>query len=513
MATGTFAMLDQKIALPLAQLDWFAGEPVISDDGSQSVTFTASVKQPDSGSIIEIVKKYTIRPDQYHIECDIAVSNLSAYSYKTRFDMHGPVGIGKESIQQDIRKLVAAYRDLKGQIVTTRLDINKVKDGLVVEPANAQDRFIWAAVMNKYFAAIVVPLPEGGDTPAWVFRLTASHHAMDPKIDREGSLSFAMRTTTIDLAPADQPGSRQTRRFLIYFGPKDKSFFDSVPLYRELGFLQTIDFMSCCCPAALIHPIAFGILAAMKWAYAFIPDYGIIIIIFVLLVRLVLHPITKRSQVSMMKMSKLGPKAEEIKKQYADDKQEMNRRLMALYKEAGISPFMGMLPMFLQMPIWIALYGAIYSSIALRGQPFHLLWFWISDLSAPDAVLSWTPVALPLVGVFSSLNILPILLAIGMYLQQKLTPQPTAQTSEAMAQQQKIMLIMMPVMMLVFLYNAPSGLNLYIMASTFAGVIEQKVIRKHIREREALEEQGLVPATAKTGGKAKKKKPKPFFRY
>jgi len=112
-----------------------------------------------------------------------------------------------------------------------------------------------------------------------------------------------------------------------------------------------------------------------------------------------------------------------------------------------------------------------------------------------------------------SLNLLPILMGVAFYLQQKLMPaQATASANPQAAQQQKIMMFMMPLMFPIILYPAPSGLNLYIMASTFAGVIEQYVIRRHIREQEEAESKGLVAATSKTGGKVRKKKPKPFFR-
>jgi YidC/Oxa1 family membrane protein insertase len=164
------------------------------------------------------------------------------------------------------------------------------------------------------------------------------------------------------------------------------------------------------------------------------------------------------------------------------------------------------------MPIWMALWSAVYTSIDLRGAAF--LPFWITDLSVPDALIRWPAITLPLLGwQIDSLNLLPILMGVAFYLQQKLMPtQQSAATNPQMAQQQKMMQIMLPLMFPLMLYKAPSGVNLYIMSSTFAGVIEQHVIRKHIRDKEGQEAKGLVAVTSKTGGKVKKKKPKPFFK-
>jgi YidC/Oxa1 family membrane protein insertase len=148
----------------------------------------------------------------------------------------------------------------------------------------------------------------------------------------------------------------------------------------------------------------------------------------------------------------------------------------------------------------------------LRGQGF--LPFWMTDLSAPDALIRFTPFLIPLVGwEISSLNLLPLLMGGVMYLQMKMTP--TAQAAPAnpeMAQQQKLMSVMMVAMFPIMLYNGPSGVNLYIMASMAAGVVEQYVIRKHLRQKQEEEEETLIPTTAKLG-KVKKKKPKPMFRF
>jgi len=102
-------------------------------------------------------------------------------------------------------------------------------------------------------------------------------------------------------------------------------------------------------------------------------------------------------------------------------------------------------------------------------------------------------------------------MGVAFYLQQKLMPSQAAANPQV-AQQQKMMMIMMPLLFPLMLYKAPSGVNLYIMSSVFAGVIEQRVIKKHIREREERESAGLVAVTSKTGGKVKKKKPKPFYK-
>ena len=517
MASTSFVFVEQQLQLPLDRLEWKSFDAETADDGSQTARFEAVIKNKDTGEpVVKLTKTYKVNRDSYLLDCDIVVENLARTEQKVRFNLAGPGGLGREAFGQDVRKVMAGFRDSKGQVVSVRLD-----KGILIKAKTPDDRrltkpggnFLWAAVVNKYFAAIVVPVPdEGKDYCDWV--TDRMGRLYNPDGDRKAdsgdeTVGLDLKLATNTFAAAGQAGCSKTYRFQLYVGPKDKSFFDKNELYRKLGFVHTIDFMGCCCPAWMINPLAFGILAIMKWMHAVIPNYGIVIIILVLLMRLVLHPITKKSQVSMSKMTKIGPKAEEIKKKYANNKAEMNKQMMALYREQGASPIMGFLPMMVQMPIWIALWSAVYASIDLRGAAF--LPFWITDLSAPDALFRFPAVTLPLFGKLDSFNLLPILMGVAFYLQQKLMPSPAAANAQA-AQQQKMMQIMLPLMFPLMLYKGPSGVNLYIMASTFAGVVEQQVIRKHIQEKEKNESEGLVAATSKTGGKVKKKKPKPFFR-
>jgi len=520
MANREFIFVDHRLQLRLDELYWKSSGVVTAEDGSQKTVFEAVIKDSSGKQVVKLTKTYRVIRDSYLLDCQLTVENLTNVEQNVRFNLTGPTGIGREDARTDVRKVVSGFKDPQGRITSMRLSGKKLRKAKTLDDRRLMSpnaNFLWVAVVNKYFAAILVPVPDEGKSFCdWVKDATGWFYNPDgdSKADSgDETIGAVLQTVSTILAPMDKDNSSRTYNFHLFLGPKDKSLFDKDALYRQLGFIETIDFMTCCCPASIIRPLAFGILAVMKWMYVFIRNYGVVIIILVFLVRLALHPLTKKSQVSMSKMSKLAPKAEEIRKKYAGNKTEMNKQMMQLYKEQGATPIMGMLPMMVQMPILIALWSAIYTGIELRGKPF--LPFWITDLSAPDALLRFSTVVVPLLGwKINSLNLLPILMGVALYLQQALMPsQAASATSPQMAQQQKMMKIIFPVMLPLVLYNGPSGVNLYFMASTFAGVIEQYVIRKHIREKEQKEQAGLVSATSKTGGKAKKKKPKPFIKF
>ncbi|MHC4075918.1 MAG: membrane protein insertase YidC [Planctomycetota bacterium] len=518
MASADLVFTREKMRLRLDKLNWTTQPIENSAYYTQTARFEAIIKA-DGRAALKITKTYTVNPGSYHLQISQTVENLSESVHKVRFNLSGPVGLGREAIRMDMRKAVAGFREQNGQVASVRLDTKKLSKATTLEDRRLNkpgSNFLWLAATNKYFAAILVPEPDPGkEFCNWVIDKTGRFYNPDGDQKRNSgdeTVGVDLKIASTTLAPAGQPESSRVYNFQFYLGPKDKSLFDKNEFYRKLGFVQSIDFLACCCPSSIIYPMAFGILAVMKGMYSFIGNYGVVIIILVFFVRLILHPLTKKGQVSMSKMTKLAPRAEELKKKYAGNKTELNKQLMALYREQGASPVTGMLPMFIQMPIWIALYSAIFTSIELRGAPF--LPFWITDLSAPDAAIRFATVTIPLLGwKIDSLNLLPLLMGLAFYLQQKLMPSQAAVSSNPQAaQQQKMMMFMMPLLFPIMLYKAPSGLNLYIMASTFAGVIEQYVIKKHIREKEQAEAVGLVPATSKTGGKVKKKKPKPFFR-
>ena len=518
MANQGLTLLDQRQRLPLDQLPWKTLGTQTSSEGIQTASFEAIIEDGQARPFLKLTKSYEVTPDSYLLKCTLKIDNLSDTQQKVQYALAGPLGLEREAFRQDMRSVIGGFRDVKDQVVRGKLqkkDLVKAGKSLPIKAKNG-GQFLWAAAVNKYFAAILVPVPEGDEAYCdWAIGRfgTLYNPDGDKKADTgDETVGVDMSMASTQLTPAGQSNSSRTYDFQLYLGPKDKSLFDKNEMYRSLGFVQTIDFTGCCCPSSIINPLAFGILAIMKAMYGFIHNYGVVIIILVFLMRLAMHPITKKSQVSMSKMSKLAPRSEEIKKKYANNKAEMNKRLMELYREQGASPITGMLPMFIQMPIWIALWSAVYTSIDLRGAAF--LPFWITDLSVPDALVRFSTITVPLLNwKIESFNLLPILMGVAFYLQQKLMPtQANAATNPQMAQQQKMMMIMMPLLFPLMLYKAPSGVNLYIMSSTFAGVIEQHVIRKHIREKEEQEGKGLVPVTSKTGGKVKKKKPKPFFR-
>ncbi|MHC4982756.1 MAG: YidC/Oxa1 family insertase periplasmic-domain containing protein [Planctomycetota bacterium] len=468
--------------------------------------------------VLRVTKTYTVAKNDYSINVRIVVENLTKDSQlKVELDQFGPTGLGQEDRRSDYRRTAVgrlnrerqrAETDLKPSYERLKKDGKEV-DRLGVGGSEDPQPTLWVGWTNKFFASLLyVQRPKDEKE-----KLRAAYYFA--RAGYPGQYVAGVEFTEREIAPK---GGKVELELDVFVGPKKRSIFSgeqklpSRPIYAELGYRNTIELRACfCAPARL----TWGMLWLLeKLSTVSFGNYGLAIIFLVVLVRMALHPLTKKGQVSMMKMQKLAPQIQKIKEKYKDDKEALNREMMAVYRQAGARPLFGCLPMLLQMPIWIALFTGLNAAVELRHA--GLLPVWITDLAAPDAIFSWEkgfsiPLLSMMMGPIFSFNLLPILLTVAMTLQMKMNPQ-TAQAApdSPQAKQSKAMMFMWPVMMLLFFYSAPSGLNLYIMSSTFAGVAEQKIIRRHMKAREAVHAatETTVTAPGKAPRASRPKKPK-----
>lgn len=198
--------------------------------------------------------------------------------------------------------------------------------------------------------------------------------------------------------------------------------------------------------------LAVPILRGLQFIHNYIPNYGIAIILLTILIRLITFPLQYKSFKSMKKMQLIQPELNRIKEKYKDEPQKMQKETMDLFKKAGANPLSGCLPLLLQMPFFFAIYRVLYSAVELVGAPFY---GWIHDLSIHDPFY-----------------VLPVLMGIAMFAQQKLTPQTSMDPT-----QQKIMLFM-PIIFAFIMKSLPAGLVLYIFVSTVVGIAQQAIVYK-----------------------------------
>jgi YidC/Oxa1 family membrane protein insertase len=261
-----------------------------------------------------------------------------------------------------------------------------------------------------------------------------------------------------EIIAANDTFSRTVR---TYIGPKDFSFLKT----QGMDQVEVMEFKSTGL-WSFMNPVMFPIKKALLWGltalYAVVRNYGVAIMLLTIIVRVIFWPITHKGTESMRRMQALQPQLKEIREKYKDNPQRMQQETMAFYKENKVNPMGGCLPMFIQIPVFIALYTVLRSAIELRFSKF----LWISDLSEPENLFAGM---VPIVG---SLNILPLLMAGTMMLQQKFTP------TAGDPQQQKMMAVMMPIMMLFFFYSMPSGLVLYWTTSNLLMIVQMLIKKK-----------------------------------
>ncbi len=226
----------------------------------------------------------------------------------------------------------------------------------------------------------------------------------------------------------------------VFIGPKSSERLKAA----HPGFIELMDF-------GMLSWISKPMLAVMKWFYGIVGNWGVAIILLTLLVRALVLPFNLMSYKSMKGMQTIQPILAGLRERYKDDPVTLNREMMSVMKQNNANPLAGCLPMLLQIPIFFALYKVIGSSVELYQAPFAV---WIQDLSIHD-----------------KFYVLPVLMGVTMYVQQKMTPTTMDPT------QAKI-LAFMPILFSVFMLNLPAGLTLYMFISAVFGIIQQKTFMK-----------------------------------
>ena len=203
----------------------------------------------------------------------------------------------------------------------------------------------------------------------------------------------------------------------------------------------------------------------LKFFNSIVGNYGLAIILTTILIKLILFPLSLKQEKAMQRMKDLQPEIDKINKEYKGDKVKINEMTANLYKEKNVNPFSGCLPLLIQLPIFVALYYAFMSNEIPQSATF--LWF---NLKKPDAIYT--------IGKFS-INVLPIVSAILMVVQQKLmTPQSSENENNVM----QSTMLMMPIMMWLIFYKFPSGLNLYYVVNTAISILIQLYVMKKVRK-------------------------------
>jgi YidC/Oxa1 family membrane protein insertase len=394
---------------------------------------------------IEIRKRYEFDLEGYLFELFVEVRNGSNHLIAPDFALFWPAVVREGNDYAEQSLVVLHAEDLEREQVAS-VGGGGFLGGLFGggDSEEVWRDVSWAGTDLKFFASVLMPEPVAG-TRADFEPLTVGESA-----------AAVLRFAPNEIARGEV-GERHVTGFL---GPKQPELLDA--LGRQLSRVVDLGY-------SWFEPLTLFFQWLLRLSYSIIPNYGVAIILITILVRVLTLPIMNRQMRSMEKMRALQPLLKEIQAEFSDDRQKQSERTMALYKEKGVNPLGGCLPMVLQFPVFIGLFFALKSSFALRQAPFML---WINDLSAPDMLFT-------IPGLDFPFRLLPVIMGGSMVLQQKLTP-TTVDPS-----QQTMMMVMMPVMMTVLFYQFPSGLVLYWMVSNFLGIAHQMLVGRRMKAQEA----------------------------
>ncbi len=380
---------------------------------------------------IKIEKTYIMYNSSDYIELYITINNNTDRDLTATTRLMGGSGINASSMMSQRYHYVSAKVD--GKILWFKKETAKAGD------------VSWITLNNEYFVILTRPQQVARKVLAGIVKRE------DPK---QKDIYGGIESETLKVAK----GSNITQRYFIYIGPFDTKRLAAL----GMGLEEAVNY-------GKLSSIVKILLSTLGAFQKVVRNWGVAIICLTVLVNLILFPLTKNSYKSLKLSQDLQPQIEKLKAAHKDNPNKAQKEIMELYRKYKVNPLSGCLPMFLQFPIFFALYHALIRSIQLKGASF----LWARDLSRPDAL--GLPFTLPFLG--DSINILPILASAVMFLQQKvMSARATGSISDQMKQQQAMMAIMIPGMMLVFFYKMPSGFVLYFLVnSALMAYVQHKI--------------------------------------
>ena len=457
------AKIDPKASLKRLNWELIATEV---DEDSKDTKAAATFRLQSADGQFEVTKSYRLNrlskaqlelpgardsdATPYSLDAVLKIKNLGKQDQELTYVLQGPVGLSLEN-----PKIARKYRDIKAGFLAddgtvkaqllTSADLVKATEKKTVEEWSRPFRYLGVDV--QYFVALVIPSDPQVGKP--YFEKSQATVITKDEEKAYSDISFDMTSKLLTV-----PGNGSVEhRFKLYFGPKREELLrtydaESVFDYGWFGSISNI------------------MVRLMRTFHSWGVPYGLAIVMLTVIVRALLFPLSKKQAASGKKMKDLQPLLNEIKEKYKDDKQELAKAQMELYRKAKFNPFGGCVLVFFQLPIFIALYQALSNCVDLRMASF----LYIKDLSAPDALFAM-PLALPFFG--KDFNLLPILTTALFFLQQKMFMPPPANEEAAM---QMKMMNYMTIFFGAMFYHVPAGLCVYFIASSLWGMTERKII-------------------------------------
>jgi YidC/Oxa1 family membrane protein insertase len=474
-------LLKNDQALPIGTLCDANGTPVTgftmdADKSRASACFRLSA--PDG---LSITKSFTLpqggtSPEEYLIALDVTFRNtgsspLTLPGYSIAAGGQAPVHTS------DLPTYTCFNWFREGKM--NSIDVNWFEAGTIpligIQTRPGRDLYSqpesgirWASVTSQYFCTIITAPKDQPGSGVWARRYDAEKNGATGGGQPIHGISGGLGTGPISLAP----GESVVRRYTIYAGPKD---------FTALGKLG--DDQQKVMNFGMFHLVSEFLLWAMNGLKGVLGNYAASIIVLTILIKSALWPLQNKATSSMKRMQLLSPRMTELREKYKDDPTKMNEELMKLYKQYGVNPLGGCLPMLIQIPIFFGFYSMLGSAIELRNSHF----LWIQDLSQPDTIAHF--LGFPI-------NLLPIIMAGTMLWQMAISPK----SGDAVQQR---MMYFMPVIFLAFCYNYASGLALYWTTQNIFSIVQLYLTRN---QPLPTLEKVAAPTKGRNGGGSGKKR-------